>query len=396
MSRPTVSKVRRTLCVGFAAAACWVVAVPSALALTPTNGAVVRVDQAALVGHLKSLGYQRRGGIARDQTETADSHVRSLHHFSSSFTIKGVDFSYTMLGRPPKSGEPTALRSVIVPLHMHFVGFGKNRDVNVDFDPQVAVTNIVTSPIYQDAQFANGVGQFGDMMQRATFWNKMDAAREWHVRMASPRVMDPVDIEVTPQTGALAQVGTAYIGNVLIDFLDSQARTIIQLTGIDADEVPIFVTGNVTSDALGYHNAFTVAGDDGAVTLQTLIYTSWLDPALVGPQLADVSTFNHEIGEWLNDPFVNNVVPVWMFPPPNDPNAVCSGNNLLEVGDPQGNGPTFADFPTVVIPLHGYAYHLQDLVMLPWFAGEKPSSAENGWYDFPRTNQNHAPAVFCH
>jgi hypothetical protein len=65
------------------------------------------------------------------------------------------------------------------------------------------------------------------------------------------------------------------------------------------------------------------------------------------------------------------------------------------VGDPQGNGATYADFPTVVIPLKGYSYHLQDLVMLPWFAEEKPSTAENGWYDFPGTNQIKEPAVIC-
>jgi hypothetical protein len=66
-----------------------------------------------------------------------------------------------------------------------------------------------------------------------------------------------------------------------------------------------------------------------------------------------------------------------------------------EVGDPQGNGLTFDDFPTVVIPVNGVNYHLQDLVMLPWFADEVPSSAENGWYDFPATTQIHAPALYC-
>jgi hypothetical protein len=86
---------------------------------------------------------------------------------------------------------------------------------------------------------------------------------------------------------------------------------------------------------------------------------------------------------------------MWAYPPASDPNSICAGNPFLEVGDPQGNGPTYADFPTVVIPLKGYSYHLQDLVMLPWFAGEKPSSAENGWYDFPATNQIKEPAVIC-
>jgi hypothetical protein len=45
--------------------------------------------------------------------------------------------------------------------------------------------------------------------------------------------------------------------------------------------------------------------------------------------------------------------------------------------------------------LRGYNYHLQDLVMVPWFADERPSSAQNGWYDFPATNQIATPAVYC-
>jgi len=64
-------------------------------------------------------------------------------------------------------------------------------------------------------------------------------------------------------------------------------------------------------------------------------------------------------------------------------------------GDPQGNGPTYAEFPTVPITLNGFTYHLQDLVMLPWFADEVPSSAYQGWYDFPATTQITAPAQYC-
>jgi hypothetical protein len=84
---------------------------------------------------------------------------------------------------------------------MRFSGFGPNGNVAVVFDPKAAVTNITHSPMYQDTQFANGIGQFGDMMQRATFWNKMDLEREWHVRMARPRIMKTIDIEVTPEPG---------------------------------------------------------------------------------------------------------------------------------------------------------------------------------------------------
>ena len=191
------------------------------------------------------------------------------------------------------------------------------------------------------------------------------------------------------------QIGAAVFGNVLIDFMDAQAQTIIQLAGLDPDELPVFVTDNVTAEVFGYHTAVSVFNADGTETFQTYLYTSWLDPALVDPIIADVSTFNHENLEWFNDPFVNNVVPAWRYPPESDPRAVCADNPFLEVGDPEGNGPTFDDFPTVVVTLDGVDYHLQDLVMLPWFADEVPSSAENGWYDFPATTDIKVPAVYC-
>jgi hypothetical protein len=387
---------KRLVCVCISVVLGGLVATQTAFAQAPSRGTIVQMDRGNFQHHLKALGYRSRGGIGKAKTDSNDQRFRSLPHFSSSFTVGGVTYPYTMVGNPPRSGRPSQINSVIVPLRMRFVGFGPNQDVAVDFDPKNAVTNIVNSPIYQDASFPNGVGQFNDMMQRATFWNKMDAEREWHVRLSQPKIMHTIDIEVTPETGTLFQVGSATFGDVLIDFLDAQARTIIQLTGLDPDEVPIFVTQNCTAEALGYHTAFSVPNGDGTETLQTFIYTSWLDPALVDPLVADVSTINHESGEVFNDPFINNVVPDWRYPPESDPAAVCSFNPFLEVGDPQGNGPTFADFPTVVISVDGVDYHLQDLVMLPWFADEVPSSAKNGWYDFPATTDIHAPAVYCH
>ena len=224
----------------------------------------------------------------------------------------------------------------------------------------------------------------------------MDPQRRWHVTMDRPRIAPTVDVLVEPDIGELLQLGSdpsdPLLGNIRFGAMDSIIHTVLQLTDIQPDELPIFVTYNVFADALGYHDAFPVGKSDGTETLQTLVYTSWFEPAVFGDLLADVSTFNHELGEWLNDPYVNNIVPEWAYPPLN---TECASNPYLEVGDPQGNGPQFADFPTVPIPLNGYTYHLQDLVMLPWFTGEVPSSAQNGWYDFPDTHQITKPFVAC-
>jgi len=367
-----------------------------ALAAPEPSRAVGRVqkvqDRAQFQSRLRALGFKKRGGIGKEKTDHDDARRLSFPHFTSSFDYRGTNYPYTMVGYPPASGKTANVRSVIIPLRMNFSFFA---DQPILFEPDIAVNNIVNSPMYDEARFANGVGQFGDQLQRATFWNKMDRNKNWHVKMAPPRIHKTVEVLVEPDVGEIQDVngdGTGLIGNVRFGFMDAQIHTILQFIDIEPDELPIFITYNVTADALGYHDAFVVGKDHGTEVLQTLQYTSWLEGALVGDLLADVSTFNHELGEWLNDPYVNNIVPTWEYPPLNQ---LCSDNPFLEVGDPQGNGPQFAAFPTVVVPLNGYNYHLQDLVMLPWFAGEVPSSAFRGWYDFPAGNQIKTPATIC-
>ena len=99
---------------------------------------------------------------------------------------------------------------------------------------------------------------------------------------------------------------------------------------------------------------------------------------MVPPILADVSTFNHELAEWTNDPFTNNLVPTWAYPPQSDHKSVCSFNPFLEVGDPQGNGATFVDYPTIEVPIGSVTYHLQQLVLWQWLADQVPSPLAAG------------------
>ena len=352
-------------------------------------------DRQAVMNHFRALGHRTHGGVERAMSDREQALGRTFPTFSSSFSVGGTTYPFTMIGYPPKSGRSTSVKTLIIPLRMNFVFFGNNFDVSHSFDPAPAVANIVGSPLYLPAHFPNGTGQFGDQMQRAAFWNQMDPRHRWHVYMDEPEIAPAIDIEVTPETGTLfADSAGNLFGDVLFDFLDSQAQTILQLLKVGDDTLPIFVTDNVTNEALGYHTAYTVQDDNGA-RIQTFIFTSWLDPAMVPPILADVSTFNHELAEWLNDPFTNNVVPTWNYPPPTDPLGTCSFNPFLEVGDPQGNGATYTDFPAIEVPVGGVTFHLQQLVLWQWFADQIPSSAFGGWYTFPDPTSLTVPAVYC-
>jgi len=364
----------------------------------PVKPVEILADPAALAEHFRALGYKVRGGVERATSDRVASEGRTFPTFSSSFSVGGTTYPFTMVGHPPHTGRSAWIRSVIVPLRMNFSYFGANQDKGHSFDPGPAVVNMLGSPLYRSASYPAGFyGQFVDQMQRAAFWNFMDSDRRWHVFMRDPQVLPAVDIEVTPETGSLSKDSRGnYFGNVKIDFIDAEILTILQFLNLDRDTVPIFVTDDVTAEALGYHSAASVTEQDGSTRIQTYVYTSWLDPALVPPIFADVSTFNHELAEWTNDPFVNNVVPTWEYPPPSDPNATCAYNPYLEVGDPQGNGPTYADFPAAPITIGGVTYHLQQLVLWQWFTDEAPSSAYGGWYTFPIPSSLTVPAVYCH
>jgi hypothetical protein len=354
-------------------------------------------DAAAVANHFRGLGYRLRGGVDRATAEQIAAAGHTFPTFSSSFTVGNTVYPFTMIGDRPESGRTTTVSSVIIPLRMNFSGFGPQHDISYTFEPGRAVHNMLGSPLYQSAVYPAGfAGQFVDQMQRAAFWNRMGPNRDWHILMGAPQVLRPVDIEVSPVIGQLQSDSNGNLfGNVHIDFMDAEIQTILQFLELPPDVLPIFVTDNVTADALGYHNAAAQTDQDGAHVLQTYIYTSWLDPAVVPPIFADVSTFNHELAEWTNDPFGNNIVPAWDYPPPSDPNAVCAHNPYLEVGDPQGNGPTYVDFPAANITIAGVTYHLQQLVLWEWFTDQVPSTAYGGWFTFPIPSSLTVPAVYC-
>jgi hypothetical protein len=380
-----------TLLAGATALACIGLAVPAVAGSTaPSSKTAIRHMSRA---DLARIAQSDRAPAARASraaaVESSSKGQKGLPSFDGSFTVGNTTYPYTMLGAAPKSGKSVELKTVIVPLRMKFVGF----DTDYTFDPSFAAQNMATSPIYRDAKFANGRGQFGDELQRATFWNQMDSKHKWHVYMNSPDRARTYTITVTPDTGEIFDLGGgSVLGNMHIDDFDAQLHAILPKLGLDADETPLFVTQGAIADALGYHDAFMVPNGHGGQRVQTLMWSSWLDINDVGPLLADVSTLNHEVAEWINDPYINNEAPLWAFPPFNN---VCGDNPYVEVGDPQGNGPDYDQFPTVEVPLHGFTYHLQDIALLQWFTRESPSSAYHGWYDFPSTTQLTSPSVDC-
>jgi hypothetical protein len=120
--------------------------------------------------------------------------------------------------------------------------------------------------------------------------------------------------------------------------------------------------GATTSDCciIGYHSAYGTKTYTQVYGVGSYISTAW---GFKG--LEDTAALSHELGEAVNDPYVNNPTPAW-----GHIGQVSACQNNFEVGDPL-SGTEFSEV------LNGYTYHLQDLAFFSWFYRGTPA---NGLY----------------
>jgi hypothetical protein len=151
-----------------------------------------------------------------------------------------------------------------------------------------------------------------------------------------------------------------------INYYDGLIQGFMTKLGATPDVLPLFVwydiylTENGGECCIGgYHNA-----NGAQPTGQTYSNAAYADVKGIFSQ--DVSAMSHELGEWVDDPFVDNVVNC-----PND-------NNVLEVGDPLEGAANFGGFP---YKLNGFTYNLQSLVFVSYFGAPRSDSA-NKWFAF--------------
>ncbi|HEY6287757.1 MAG TPA: hypothetical protein VIX20_18975 [Ktedonobacteraceae bacterium] len=239
-----------------------------------------------------------------------------LKHWSSSFTSEGKTWKYSMVGTNPTKGSATTTIPVtIVPLLLTFSN-GKS------FDGTPQVSSTTSSPLFQNAQFSSGTTQYGDAIQRAEFWNSVSTkSPNYHVLVGSPTIAKTVTLSIPSVDGATVVDPSSgkTIGIININWFDPQIQTMLTSLKFTPNMLPIFLSHNVyLSNGTptlnnccigGYHNAVSnLAG------LQTYIWTTEADAGVQGGFAEDVSALSHEMLEWFNDPFTNNVVPNWISP----------------------------------------------------------------------------------
>jgi len=327
-----------------------------------------------------------RATSAQAELRTAAA-APNITMWSSSFTFQGTTFPFTMIGTNPASGSATTtVPVVIIPIRYTFSnGNSLSANGTVCNDTQTSVQRVQNSPIFQNAGYSPGgtnVGttQYEDAYQRANFWgNVSTTSPNYHVVLNFTTAALQT-ISVPRRSGTTVAGPCARIGEVDINFFDARAQSIITSLGIPATSLPLFVSYNtfLTSGGscciLGYHSA--------TGTNHTYAVAAYSDPNIFSVPIQDIHALSHEIGEWMDDPFGNNIVPAW-----GNVGQVSGCQNNLENGDPV-TGIAFT------VTQNGFTYHPEDLVFLPWFSRQSPSSSVNHWYTF--LNSFSAPQAVCH
>jgi hypothetical protein len=303
----------------------------------------------------------------------------------------GQTVNYTMVGTDPATTNVRTIIPVeIIPIKMVYGSLNGN----MTFDPLTTIVgngnnvvqDLIASPLFKGRlKFVQGgtslgTSQYIDAFQRANFWSSVQTNRQYHVVLGNPKILAERTINVSPAAGQVEAnpFGTEPIGTMEIDLFDQKIQQYLTslASRVTPNTLPLFITSNIyltegTSHEVccigGYHSAIGSQPDG-----QSYSYATYVTEA--GSFAQDVSAWSHEIGEWMDDPFVDNSVN-------------CADNTSLEDGDPLENNPNSGAFPYVV---NGSTYNLQSLVFLGYF-GAPPSTSLHSWLSFQNDETSTCP-----
>ena len=356
------------------------------------------------------------------------TNARTIPHWTFEYTdpTNGVTYPITMVGTDPRTtNTDTAVRTVIVPLKFNFVAGNQDTSILNDlgyagfratplthtFDGSRRVADVLGSPIYQNAVHPAVMGgdnaQAGDAFYRAQF-NKIGTS--YHARFVNDHVAATQTIDVPANKGLAYQrpVGAwrtehgmptdTIAGVVDGNWFSTRLQNLMGSLQIDARTVPIFLTDNVMLYSgsylgcctIGYHGAGMPLGrgagsanGKGNQPVQTFMFSAWTTPGTYSGFLADytnptrtypsptrglsdIHALSHEVSEWLDDPYVNNLVKPWVAA--TAPQYGCT--TVLETGDPVV-GAWYPLSGNTVGATDGYnyygEYHPEEEVNAQWF-----------------------------
>lgn len=324
----------------------------------------------------------------------------------------GITYGYNMVGANPYACVGAAcsvtIETDITPIIVNVDGLtfdGNKVQAATLASPQFALNDYGSTP-FATAGASNiprGPGgllsqddagnplQLQDATMRAQF-NKTGSS-SYHV-ILHPNLLPAVTINVPRNQGTLLVSGRGVIfAGVNIGWWAAQIQNLT--TSADPTHLPVYLTDDVlllsglNCCVIGFHGTRGVGNGNGSsnsngnAKVQTFSWASYISAGIYARPdggtnwaLQDIHAISHEIAEWADDPFVNNLVEPWLTP--TAPQYGCTG--ILETGDPvvgigfamgtntfrQGpnpNGSQSAD---------GF-YHPEDEALLPWFMRTAPN-----------------------
>lgn len=312
--------------------------------------------------------------------------------------VDGKTYSYSIAGADPRTSNATT-NVLYLPIELR-VKFGDGTVLDPT-KPACGDSVSVANRFFKGPNFvrvplvSNGVSvgnvQITDGFQRAEFW-KLLKGPKYHTILKSAAA--PIVVDVTAPAGSTTGNGvcagpTHKVGAINVDAMNN-IITKIAKNRAKPNQVAVFLTYNVFESfngrccALGFHSSYgTAAGT------QTYAIGAYNDRGLFkDPSTADISTWTHEFGDLLDDPFpfsgpgMNNTPP-WGGTG-QVPQGSCQGN--LETGDPL-TGTGFE------VRYNGFLYHPQELAFFSWFY-RTPSTGTGGKYSFKGTFTNTQPMCF--
>lgn len=333
--------------------------------------------------------------------------------YTTGSNVDSIVYNNVLIGEDPQIGRNTDVDVVVFPvtvkLHKSVKSFdsssftyttvNKNtvismvtKDQCLPEENRVPFDLVKESPLFnpENIRFGDTVlenSQYIDAHQRATFWDETSQDTNGYHLNLNAEFSQPLIVDVPGSHGIAVNSSILFGGNqscgtiaqIDISWLDNYLRNklIPSLSSknlLSPERTPIFLiknlglAGNTSTpfsiNYLGYHDVI-VGGAGSTTKLQTYMVSDFGAGALAN-SLTDIQTLSHEIGEWVNDPFINNVSPAVDF-------AGSCFPLLAEVGDYlNGNVATH-------VSLNQYTYHLQEMAFLPWFFGGAKTSI-NGWY----------------
>jgi hypothetical protein len=309
-----------------------------------------------------------------------------LATFTRSVVARGRNYRYTMVGSDPYAARPAR---ITIPVQIIPVRITFNDGVTLDptspgpgcAGPGDPLTNTLESPLFTDVDYGDGNRQYVEQTRRLEFWSLVHAKPSSSVRIA-PIVLPPINLTYA---GPSIEAPCGRAGIIPYSLLDRLIQTLLipqaKKQGVSPKTFPLFLFTNVILEipggglASGYHMAFNLGG------VQTYGVAEY-DTTQFDPNSSDIGPLSHEIAEWYDDPFVNNVTPPW-----GHTGQVEGCQATLEVGDPLTGHVLEIPMP------NGLTYHPQELAFFSWFFNQVPSLGIGGVYSVDGTLTS--PAALC-